>query len=48
VIVPQPRSLHDIKADGSLTEWRDGATITFVPLILEAPGDEPLRRHKAH
>ncbi len=33
--VPQPRSLHDIKADDSLAGWRDGATIAFVPLILD-------------
>ena len=46
--VPQPRSLHDVNADGSLAGWRDGATIAFVPLILDAPGDEPPLRHKAH
>ena len=33
--IPQPRSLHDIKADDSLAGWRDGATIAFVPLILD-------------
>ena len=33
--IPEPRSLHDIKADDSLAEWRDGATIAFVPLILD-------------
>ena len=33
--IPQPRSLHDIRADETLAEWRDGATIAFVPLILD-------------
>ena len=33
--IPPPRSLHDITADESLAEWRDGATIAFVPLILD-------------
>ena len=33
--IPRPRSLHDIKADESLSEWRGGATIAFVPLILD-------------
>ena len=33
--IPQPRSLHDIRADKTLAEWRDGATIAFVPLILD-------------
>ena len=32
---PHPRPLQDIKADGSLAEWREGATIAFVPLILD-------------
>ena len=25
--IPQPRSLHDIKADETLAQWRNGATI---------------------
>ena len=33
--IPQPRSLQNIRADKSLAEWRDGATIAFVPLILD-------------
>ena len=33
--LPRPRSLHEIKADESLAEWRHGATIAFVPLILD-------------
>ena len=35
--IPQPRSLHDIRADETLAEWRDGATIAFVPLNLDSP-----------
>ena len=33
--IPPPRSVQDIKADESLAEWRDGATIAFLPLILD-------------
>ncbi len=33
--IPRPRSLHDINADESLAGWRDGATVAFVPLILD-------------
>ncbi len=33
--IPSPRSLHDIRADESLAGWRNGATIAFVPLILD-------------
>ena len=31
--IPRPRSLQDIRADESHAEWRNGATIAFVPLI---------------
>ena len=33
--IPQPRSLQNIRADKSLAEWRDGATIAFVSLIRD-------------
>ena len=33
--IPPPRSLHDVKADENLTGWLNGATIAFVPLILD-------------
>lgn len=33
--IPQPRSLSDVNADESLADWRDGATVAFVPLILD-------------
>ena len=33
--IPPPRSLQNIKADESIVECRDGATIAFVPLILD-------------
>ena len=33
--IPQPRSLQEIKADESIAEWLEGATIAFVPLILD-------------
>ena len=33
--IPPPRSLHEIRADDSLAEWREGAAIAFVPLVLD-------------
>ncbi len=33
--IPRPRSLQDIRSDERLAEWREGATIAFVPLILD-------------
>ena len=33
--VPTPRSVREIKADASLVEWREGADIALVPLILD-------------
>ena len=33
--IPEPRSLQDIEADPSLTEWRKGATVCFVPLVFD-------------
>ena len=29
--IPVPRSLHAIEEDPSMTEWRKGAAISFVP-----------------
>lgn len=34
-LIPQPRPLRALEADESLAGWRDGATIAFVPLILD-------------
>ena len=33
--IPVPRSLHDIAADDSIAEWREGAAICFVPMVLD-------------
>ena len=33
--IPQPRSLQEIKTDETLAQWRNGATIAFVSLILD-------------
>lgn len=33
--IPNPRSLQAIKADETLAEWQEGATIAFVALILD-------------
>ena len=33
--IPAPRSLQSVKADPSLEEWREGADIAFVPLVLD-------------
>ena len=33
--LPEPRSLQDIEADPSLAEWREGASICFVPVVLD-------------
>ncbi len=33
--VPRARSLHEIERDESLAQWREGATIAFVPLIVD-------------
>ena len=32
---PPPRSIDEIKADPALADWRRGAAIAFVPLILD-------------
>ena len=41
--IPEPRSLQDVAADDSLAEWRDGAVICFVPVVLdeESPASVP-------
>ena len=41
--IPEPRSLQDVAADDSLAEWRDGAIIGFVPVVLdeESPASVP-------
>lgn len=33
--VPSPRSIEEVKADDSLTDWRAGANIVLVPLLLD-------------
>ena len=33
--LPAPRSVAAIMADPSLSEWRDGALIAYVPLLLD-------------
>ena len=33
--IPEPRSIQEVEADRSLTEWRDGAVVCLVPLILD-------------
>lgn len=33
--VPEPRAVQEIKADPSLVEWREGADVAFVPLVLD-------------
>jgi len=33
--LPSPRSADAIAADDTLTEWRQGATLAYVPLILD-------------
>lgn len=33
--IPVPRPLSDILADADLAEWREGATIAYVPLIRD-------------
>ena len=33
--IPEPRSIQEIEADRSLAEWREGAVICFVPMILD-------------
>ena len=33
--VPTPRTIEEIKADDSLAEWRNGAYLVLVPLLLD-------------
>lgn len=33
--VPEPRAVQEIKADPGLVEWREGADVAFVPLVLD-------------
>ncbi|EYD77079.1 hypothetical protein Rumeso_01338 [Rubellimicrobium mesophilum DSM 19309] len=33
--LPRPRSLSDILADADLAEWREGAQIAHVPLLID-------------
>ncbi len=33
--IPKPRSLEDIEADPNLAEWREGATICFIPAVID-------------
>ncbi|MCY4094317.1 MAG: type II toxin-antitoxin system HicB family antitoxin [Gammaproteobacteria bacterium] len=33
--LPLPRSIEEIKADDSLTDWRYGADLVLVPLLLD-------------
>ena len=33
--IPRPRTLQDIESDPSLAEWRTGATICFVPAVID-------------
>lgn len=39
--IPEPRAVQEIKADPSLAEWREGADVALVPLVL----DEDSPRH---
>ena len=34
-VIPAPRDLDAILADDGLAEWREGATFTHVPLIMD-------------
>lgn len=33
--IPAPRSADDIATDADLAEWREGATLAYVPLLLD-------------
>ncbi|MFA8386845.1 MAG: type II toxin-antitoxin system HicB family antitoxin [Pelagibaca sp.] len=33
--VPSPRNAQQIEADPDLAEWREGATLAYVPLIFD-------------
>lgn len=33
--LPPPRSIEEIKSDDSLTDWRSGADLVLVPLLLD-------------
>ena len=33
--IPQPRSLQEVDADPNLAEWRERATICFVPAVID-------------
>ena len=35
VALPRPRTTDEIEADDTLTDWREGATYAYVPLILD-------------
>ena len=39
--IPEPRSLQDVESDDSLAEWRDGAVICFVPVVLDKGSPAP-------
>ena len=34
--IPAPRTIEEINADDELAEWRFGAAIVFVPLLLDS------------
>ena len=34
--IPTPRTIEEINADDELSEWRLGADIVFVPLLLDS------------
>ena len=33
--IPQPRSIDAIKADPELADWREGADLVLIPLLLD-------------
>ncbi len=33
--LPAPRSIDEVEADDSLSDWREGATLALVPLVLD-------------
>lgn len=33
--IPEPRAIQDIEADPDIAEWREGAVICLIPVILD-------------
>ncbi len=33
--IPEPLGVQEVRADPSLAEWREGADVAFVPLVLD-------------